>query len=282
MQYIYTKPNISEISLKELTRAHIEKTNARKMIYDTIYKQCCEKIRYMNSQWHKTACYFIVPSIQIGMPIYKMETCIVYLMYKLKQKGFSIQFVYPNRLVISWKHALLKDLKENDKEWHKITDGKIYDDTSNDNATISAPSYYQQPSLSLPSSYQPLQSQQLPSSLQPQLQLQSPLQSQLQPIQSEQARFDQMKLMQRSPSLALPPPPPSIIIEPESTDDDRREAERIRKKRERKADDIMYRNEQARIADVISRKNQEAIRSLNYSKPSHDKHKKVLQIKPDK
>ena len=47
MQYIYSKPDIGEITLKELTRAHIEKTNARKMVYETVYKQCCEKIRYI-------------------------------------------------------------------------------------------------------------------------------------------------------------------------------------------------------------------------------------------
>ena len=130
MQYLYAKEK-SDISMAELTRTHIEKKNTRKMVYDNIYKQCCEKIRYMNGQWHKTCCSFIVPSIQIGMPIYKMETCIVYLMYKLKQKGFYLEFLYPNKLNISWKHALIKELKNNDSEWHKITEGKLYGNNFN-------------------------------------------------------------------------------------------------------------------------------------------------------
>ena len=271
MQYIYAKPDIGDITLKELTRAHIEKTNARKMVYDTIYKQCCEKIRYMNSQWHKTACYFIVPSIQIGMPLYKMETCVVYLMYKLKQKGFSIEFVYPNRLTISWKHALLRDLKENDKEWHKITEGRLYD---NERDIIDSTNTFPQTNYIS-------QSTQL-SQLQPQSQY-----DQLQ--QAEKYRYEQMKLMQSEvapPSLALPSPDqqsvPSIVIQAEATEDERRETDRTMRKRARKAIDMSYRNEQARIADVISRKNQDAMRALNFSKPHNEKHKKVLQIKPDK
>lgn len=273
MQYIYAKSDVGNISLKELTRAHIEKTNARKMVYETIYKQCCEKIRYMNKQWYKTSCYFIVPSIQMGMPIYKMETCVVYLMYKLRQEGFSIQFVYPNRLIISWKHALLRDLKENDKEWHKITEGKLYGD--NDRDKIDTTSIFPQPNNTYyvsdkPSFQQPTQLNQIE--------------------QAEKYRYEQMKLMQsevQPPSLALPPPNqtsvPSIMVEASATEDERREDERTKRKRDRKNNDIMYRNEQALIADVISRKNQEAMRALNFSKPLHDnKHKKVLQIKPDK
>ena len=269
MQYVYAKPDIGDISLKELTRAHIEKTNARKMVYDTIYKQCCEKIRYMNSQWHKTACYFIVPSIQIGMPLYKMETCVVYLMYKLKQKGFSIEFIYPNRLTISWKHALLRDLKENDKEWHKITEGRLYDN-DRDRVDIIQPDYISG-NPSFQSSFNQPQSQY----------------DQLQ--QAEKYRYEQMRLMQsevQPPSLALPSPNqqnvPSIVIQAEATEDERKETDRTMRKRARKANDMSYRSEQARIADVISRKNQEAMRALNFSKPNNEKHKKVLQIKPDK
>jgi hypothetical protein len=272
MQYIYAKSDIGDISLKELTRAHIEKTNARKMVYDTIYKQCCEKIRYMNTQWHKTECSFIVPSIQIGMPLYKMETCVVYLMYKLRLKGFNIQFMYPNRLSISWKHALIRDLKENDKEWHKITEGRLYGD--NDRDKIDSTLIFSQPNTYYVSERPALQNQQPPF-------------NQLE--QAEKYRYEQMKLMQSEvqlPSLALPAPNqqniPSIVVEAAITEDERKEDEKIRRKRDRKTNDIMYRNEQARIADVISRKNQEALRALNFSKPLHEKHKKVLQIKPDK
>lgn len=275
MQYVYAKQDIGDISLKELTRAHIEKTNARKMVYDTIYKQCCEKIRYMNSQWHKTACYFIVPSIQIGMPLYKMETCVVYLMYKLKQKGFSIEFIYPNRLTISWKHALLRDLKENDKEWHKITEGRLYD-TNNDRDRIDSTDVFPQPSVGYYISDK-TQKYNQPTSQYDQLE------------QAEKYRYEQMRLMQNEvqpPSLALPPPNqqivPSIVVEAAATEEERKETDRSIRKRARKANDMMYRNEQARIADVISRKNQDAMRALNFSKPSNEKHKKVLQIKPDK
>lgn len=143
MQYVYNRPNLNrDISMNELTQAHIEKKNNRKMIYENLYKQCCEKIRYMNEQWHKTSCNFIVPSIQMGMPIYKMETCIVFIMFQLKEKGFFVQFVYPNILNISWKHALIRALKQEDKDWYKITEGKLYDAKAETDYNVSS---YQSP-----------------------------------------------------------------------------------------------------------------------------------------
>ena len=38
-----TKKISDDISISELTQTHIEKKNIRKMVYDNIYKQFCEK-----------------------------------------------------------------------------------------------------------------------------------------------------------------------------------------------------------------------------------------------
>jgi hypothetical protein len=317
-----TKQKAKDISMSELTRTHIEKKNTRKMVYDNIYKQCCEKIRYMNSQWHKTCCSFIVPSIQMGMPIYKMETCIVYLMYKLKQKGFYLEFLYPNKLNISWKHALIRELKNNDGEWHKITQGKLYGNGNEGNEGNEQRDNIDSFNAIAPLSRAPLS--QLASTNQQQAifgtqqyisvdgpsnrwdhntnNLNNPT-NQLQRVES--IRNQQSQTFQRTSSMALPPrgmvggpsvrPPPPldarthsrsshipapILISTSGSAEDARDRDRSRKRTTKKRNEERYRNEQNRIAEVVRRKNNEAMRALNFSTSDTDKtHKKVLKIK---
>ena len=317
MQYMYnTKNKGGDISISELTKTHIEKKNIKKMVYDNIYKQCCEKIRYMNSQWHKTCCSFIVPSIQMGMPIYKMETCIIYLMYKLKQKGFYLEFLYPNKLNISWKHALIKELKSNDNEWHKITEGKLYGtgsgdsrdvlDTFNPNAHAplsqivsqtdfqsQSPFYSSNPppplfSSNSGSSGSGSRWDSRPNDLQ---RVESIRNAQAQTFQSQAS--SQRMPSQSSLSICGPPPPmqthnrptptpPPMIISTGGPEEDEKDRRRTRRKRDKRRNEERYKNEQARIAEVVRRKNNEAMRALNFSTTNTEKdkkHKKVLQIK---
>jgi hypothetical protein len=45
-------------------------------------------------------------------------------MYKLKKKGFYVDYAPPNRIYISWDRALTKALKNSDREWHNIATEK--------------------------------------------------------------------------------------------------------------------------------------------------------------
>jgi hypothetical protein len=114
-------PKHTEITVEQLAKVHEERRNIKKQVYDSIFIQCCDKIRHINDQFYMTSCYFTVPGIQHGRPMYSLETCIVYLMYKLKKKGFYVDYAPPNRIYISWDRALTKALKNSDREWHKIT-----------------------------------------------------------------------------------------------------------------------------------------------------------------
>lgn len=299
--------------MNELTQAHIEKKNNRKLIYENLYKQCCEKVRYMNEQWHKTSCNFIVPSIQMGMPIYKMETCIVFIMYQLKQKGFFVQFVYPNILNISWKHALIRALKQDDKEWYKITEGKLYD------TKISDPGEQigqQQLVDNVRWDYALLQGQQDVSGgisggisgsisgggsvgvLNNEMTASSSLYSReranerAQEIaQAQLIQHDYMEQAKMRGIVGVNQPQEEIqlfrdtITVEAGGEEETKAREHDRKKRIRKANEQRYKTEQQRIADVISKKNSQAMRALTYSssdtlsdKGGGHKNKKVLKI----
>jgi hypothetical protein len=49
-------------------------------------------------------CWFIVPEIIIGVPKYDQGACIAYIMDKLKENGFTLRYIHPNTLFISWAH----------------------------------------------------------------------------------------------------------------------------------------------------------------------------------
>lgn len=49
-------------------------------------------------------CWFVVPEMIIGVPKYDQGACIAYIMDKLKENGFSIRYIHPNTLFISWLH----------------------------------------------------------------------------------------------------------------------------------------------------------------------------------
>ena len=49
-------------------------------------------------------CWYLVPEIIIGVPRYDQAACIAFLLDKLTENGFRVQYIHPNALFISWNH----------------------------------------------------------------------------------------------------------------------------------------------------------------------------------
>ena len=49
-------------------------------------------------------CWYVVPEIIIGVPKYDQAACLAYIIDKLKTNGFTVRYIHPNLLFISWKH----------------------------------------------------------------------------------------------------------------------------------------------------------------------------------
>jgi hypothetical protein len=49
-------------------------------------------------------CWYIVPEVIIGVPKYDQGECIAYILDKLQENGFIVQYFHPNTILISWKH----------------------------------------------------------------------------------------------------------------------------------------------------------------------------------
>lgn len=99
------KDNYEDIDINELYEQH-KKNELRKLeIYNKILCKIHNKIKVTSrinklEQW----CWYQVPSVLIGVPEYNFNTCINYLIDKLSNNGFSINYYKPNLLLISWKH----------------------------------------------------------------------------------------------------------------------------------------------------------------------------------
>lgn len=56
--------------------------------------------------------YYDVPEWQPGCPRYDVKDCILYIVWNLRNSGFRVIYMSPNRLVISWKDQSIKYYQE--------------------------------------------------------------------------------------------------------------------------------------------------------------------------
>jgi len=109
MANIFTLENTSDFSEK----LNIDELYERKRQHDLnqlgLYNKLLNRIHVRikttaRQKIDEQFCWFIVPEIMIGVPKYNQAACIAYLVDKLKENGFLVQYIHPNTLMISWKH----------------------------------------------------------------------------------------------------------------------------------------------------------------------------------
>lgn len=109
MANIFTLENVSDFTEK----LNIDELYERKRQYDlnqlALYNKLLNRIhvRIKTTARQKTDeqfCWYVVPEIMIGVPKYDQGSCIAYLVDKLKENGFAVNYIHPNTLMISWKH----------------------------------------------------------------------------------------------------------------------------------------------------------------------------------
>ena len=89
-------------SIDSLHKEKNVKDEAKHEIFALVLKKCIEKIVYTNRHTDKTFIIFEVPKIMIGFPMYDMRSCILFMMSRLAQHGYIIEFIDPFYLYIDW------------------------------------------------------------------------------------------------------------------------------------------------------------------------------------
>jgi hypothetical protein len=101
---------MSDLCVDDLISVHENRKKAQKETYKKIYHLVCAKVDKVNKQYYIKKCSYHVPVMMWGLPLYKMEECLIYIQWRLKKKGLQTSFTYPNLLNISWEKAVNTDM----------------------------------------------------------------------------------------------------------------------------------------------------------------------------
>jgi hypothetical protein len=101
---------MSDICVDDLREVHENRKKAQRDIYKKIYVLVCQKINKINRLYYIKKCTYYVPVMMWGLPLYRMEDCLIYTRWRLKKKGIQTRFTYPNLLEISWEKAVDTDM----------------------------------------------------------------------------------------------------------------------------------------------------------------------------
>ena len=136
---------MSMININELHKINEERQKFRISVYDKVLKKCHERIKFVSkTPQGSNFCFYVVPNIVYGVPIYNVNACVVYIVSALIKNGFYVAYTHPNLLYISWynkqntiEYKKKKEEKKPEVEYKKVENFKpknnfIYDVSSLD------------------------------------------------------------------------------------------------------------------------------------------------------
>jgi hypothetical protein len=81
--------------------------------YNRILAQVHQKIKFISTQPNSSQmAYYDFPEWQPGCPRYDVKDCILYIAWTLRNSGFQVLYISPNRLLISWKEQSIRYYQE--------------------------------------------------------------------------------------------------------------------------------------------------------------------------
>jgi hypothetical protein len=85
------------INIDELYDGKKAKDLNKLALFQKILNRVHVRIKTTSKQkTNETFCWFIVPEVIIGVPKYDQAECIAYILDKLQENGFKVQYFHPN------------------------------------------------------------------------------------------------------------------------------------------------------------------------------------------
>lgn len=95
----------TSININDLYEKKRERDFQQLKIFNKMLRRIHSKIQVTSRQKNaEKICWFVVPEIMLGVPVYEQSGCIAYVMDKLQNDGFIVKYVHPNTIFISWGH----------------------------------------------------------------------------------------------------------------------------------------------------------------------------------
>jgi hypothetical protein len=88
-------------NVNEIKKFIHEREKGRLIIYEEILEKCYHRIQSSVIRDDPFSLY-VVPDFIIGKPTYNFANCIQYIIFRLKNNGFQVKYIYPNALQIEW------------------------------------------------------------------------------------------------------------------------------------------------------------------------------------
>jgi hypothetical protein len=88
-------------NVNEIKKFIHEREKGRLLIYEEILEKCYHRIQSSVIRDDAFSLY-VVPDFIIGKPTYNFANCIQYIIFRLKNNGFKVKYIYPNALQIEW------------------------------------------------------------------------------------------------------------------------------------------------------------------------------------
>jgi len=86
-------------------------------LFKKILNQIHTKIKLSSRQRIKEQfLWFVVPEVIVGFPRYEQSICIAFLMDKLKDNDFLVNYYHPNLLYIYWGHVVPRYMRDEIKK----------------------------------------------------------------------------------------------------------------------------------------------------------------------
>lgn len=103
--------------------SELQKRESRKNnVYKQVLEKCHLRIISINKKSSDCYCFFVVPTVIFGVPLYNVTNCIIYIMQDLFNRGFKVNYTHPNLLFINWFEKPKKIEKFNDNNAFKLLD----------------------------------------------------------------------------------------------------------------------------------------------------------------
>ena len=90
------------ISKNDIQKYYDDKQIKKKKTYNKIILRVMRLMKE-TAEKGKSMCMYVVPNIILGMPLYNINECVLYIQNILKDKGFESAYAEPNIILIFWQ-----------------------------------------------------------------------------------------------------------------------------------------------------------------------------------
>ena len=94
-------PQYASLDIRKLYASQKRREDSKRELYEVVVDKVHHRIQTVAAR-SETRCIFQVPPYMIGMPLYDAYQCSGYVIKRLKNEGFIVQYAHPNVLAINW------------------------------------------------------------------------------------------------------------------------------------------------------------------------------------